>query len=120
VCSSVCHYRRGDCRLRSTLLAPQLGRPKDLQLSSDSFLRRHVVSSTMWTHVNEGLRELIDAGRAFLVLAEGGHETFSVQAVPVKQAVRGRSPAVVARLSLARSARDWYPILHNDAKEPRR
>jgi len=72
---------RGDCRLHSILLAPQLSSPKDLQLRADSFLRRHVVSPTMWTHVDEGLRELIDAGRAFLVLAEGGHETFSGQAV---------------------------------------
>jgi tartrate dehydratase beta subunit/fumarate hydratase class I family protein len=77
-------------------MAPQLSSPKDLQLSTDSFLRCHVVAPTTWTHVDKGLRELIDAGGALLVIAEGGHKAFSVQAVPAKQAVRGWSPAVVA------------------------
>jgi hypothetical protein len=30
----------------------------------------------MWTHVDQGLRELVDAGGALLILAEGGHKTF--------------------------------------------
>jgi hypothetical protein len=70
--SSERHQR--DCRLRSPLLAPQLSSPEDLQLSTDSFPCCHVVSPTMWTHIDEGLRELIDASGALLVIAEGGHK----------------------------------------------
>jgi hypothetical protein len=54
-------------------LASQLGSPKHFQLSTDSFHRGHVASPPAWTHFEQHVGELVNAGLALLVVAGGEH-----------------------------------------------